>query len=148
FLNFDLRGSARLYSLNLKIPIRVESSAIQTALSETPELNPGKIVLNVANNRPNTVQAASVIPVGNASFEPAEYFIGTMEPDELFTVKFDMKPGNPQEDLKFRLRFKNGNNWHESEPLTVRLNGSTTMQTKSAGSPSFLPVIAILAAVL
>ncbi len=148
FLNFDLKGSARLYSLNLKIPIRVESSSIQTALSETPELNPGKIVLNVANNRPNTVQAASVIPVGNASFEPAEYFIGTMEPDELFTVKFDMKPGNPQEDLKFRLRFKNGNNWHESEPLTVRLNGSTTMQTRGAGSPSFLPVIAILAAVI
>ncbi len=148
FLNFDLKGSARLYSLNLKIPIRVESSAIQTALSETPELNPGKIVLNVANNRPNTVQAASVIPVGNASFEPAEYFIGTMEPDELFTVKFDMKPGNLQEDLKFRLRFKNGNNWHESEPLTVRLNGSATMQTQGAGSPSFLPVIAILAAVL
>lgn len=148
FLNFDLKGSARLYSLNLKIPIRVESSSIQTALSETPELNPGKIVLNVANNRPNTVQAASVIPVGNASFEPAEYFIGTMEPDELFTVKFDMKPGNLQEDLKFRLRFKNGNNWHESEPLTIRLNGSTTMLTQGAGSPSLLPVIAILAAVL
>ena len=148
FLDFNLRGSARLYSLNLKIPIRVESSSIQTSLSETPELNPGKIVLNVANNRPNTVQAASVIPVGNASFEPAEYFIGTMEPDELFTVKFDMKQGNPQENVMFKLRFKNGNNWHESEPLTVRLNGSTAMQPQGAGSPSLLPVIAILAAVL
>ncbi len=147
FLDFNLKGSARLYSLNLKIPIRVESSSIQTTLSEAPELNPGKIVLNVANNRPNTIQAASIIPVGNASFEPAEYFIGTMEPDELFTVKFDMKPSSPQENVLFKLRFKNGNNWHDSEPLTV-LNGSTTMQTQGAGIPSFLPVIAILAAVL
>ncbi|MCX9012788.1 MAG: hypothetical protein OIN66_16930 [Candidatus Methanoperedens sp.] len=148
FLDFDLKGSARLYSLNLRIPIRVDSSSIQTALSETPELNPGKIVLNVANNRPNTVQAASVLPVGNATFEPAEYFIGTIEPDELFTVKFDMKSSSPQENVKFRLRFKNGNNWHESEPLNVMLNGSKTTQAQGAAKPSILPVIAILAAVL
>jgi hypothetical protein len=148
FLDFDLKGSARLYSLNLRIPITVDSSSIQTALSGTPELNPGNIVLNVANNRPNTLQAASVIPMGNATFEPTEYFIGTMEPDELFTVKFGMKPDNPQENLKFMLRFKNGNNWHESKPMTVMLNGSKTIQTQSAERPSFLPVIAILAAVV
>jgi hypothetical protein len=143
FLDFNLKGAARLYSLNLKIPVRVDSSSIQSTLSETPA--PGNIVLNVANNRPNTLQAASVIPMGNATFEPAEYFIGTMEPDEIFTVKFDMKPGNQQENLKFMLRFKNGNNWHESQPLTVLLNGSKTIQTQER--PSFLPVIAILAAV-
>ncbi len=146
FLDFNLKGAARLYSLNLKIPVRVDSSPIQSTLSETPD--PGNIILNVANNRPNTLQAASVIPMGNATFEPAEYFIGTMEPDEIFTVKFDMKQGNPQEYLKFKLRFKNGNNWHESEPLTVMLNGSKTIQTQGADKPSVLPVIAISAAVL
>jgi hypothetical protein len=148
FLDFNIKGSARLYSLNLKIPIRVDSSSIGVALSETPKLNPGKIILSVANNRPNTIQAAAVLPVGNATFEPAEYFIGTMEPDELFTVKFDLKANNPQENIKFRLRFKNGNNWHESDVSTVVLNSSKTTQTESAARQSFLPVIAILAAVL
>ncbi len=146
FLDFNLKGSARLYSLNLKIPIKVDSSSIGTSLSETPQLNPGKIILNVANNRPNAVQAAVVVPFGNATFEPAEYFIGAMEPDELFTAKFDIqesKGGN----IGFKLRFKNGDNWHESDALTVMLNGSNPQQTKNSdGTP--LPVIMILAAAL
>ncbi|HEY9247229.1 MAG TPA: hypothetical protein VIO11_10320, partial [Candidatus Methanoperedens sp.] len=144
FLDFNLRGSARLYSLNLKIPVKVDSSSIGISLSEAPDLNPGKIILNVANNRPSTIQAASVIPVGNATFEPAEYFIGTMEPDELFTVKFDMKASSP-DNIGLKMKFKNGNNWHESEVMGVKFDASKTPQKENAGSGSLLPVMAILA---
>ena len=146
FLDFNLRGSARLYSLNLRIPIKVDSSSVKTSLSENPELNPGKVVLSVANSRPNTVYSASVLPAGNVTFEPAEYFIGTMEPDELFTVKFDYRTGKPLENIKFLVRFKNGDNWHESEALPVSLNGSKE-QVQSA-KPSIIPVFALLAAAL
>ncbi|MDD5616764.1 MAG: hypothetical protein PHH85_11235 [Candidatus Methanoperedens sp.] len=146
FLDFALMGSARLYSLNLKIPIRVDSSSIETALSEKPKTNPGKVILNIANNRPNTLQAVTVIPSGNVTFEPAEYFIGTMEPDELFTVKFDLKSGNPG-NVSFRLRFKNGDNWHESEAMSVALDGSNNMRTES-GNKSTLLVLGILGAAL
>lgn len=146
FLDFNLKGSARLYSLNLKIPITVDSSNIDAVLSEVPQLNPGEIILSVANNRPNTVNAASVIPVGNASFEPAEYFIGTMDPDELFTVKFDMKENTEQNDILFKLRFKNGNNWHESDALTVTFNETKISQVRMETESSLnLTVIALLA---
>ncbi len=145
FLDFALIGSARLYSLNLKIPIRVDSSSIETALSEKPKTNPGKIILNIANNRPNTLQAVTVIPSGNVTFEPAEYFIGTMEPDELFTVKFDLISGNP-DNVSFNLRFKNGNNWHESEAMSVALDGSKDTRSESSSS-SILIVLGILGAV-
>ncbi|KCZ71780.1 hypothetical protein ANME2D_01835 [Candidatus Methanoperedens nitroreducens] len=148
FLDFNLKGSARLYSLNLKIPVRVDSSSIKTSLSETPKLNQDKIILNVANNRPNAIQAATVLPAGNATFEPAEYFIGTMDPDELFTVKFDLNVNNPQEDINFRIRFKNGNNWHEIEALTVMLDGPEDTKTLSADTSSILPVIAIFAVLI
>jgi hypothetical protein len=147
FLDFNLKGAARLYSLNLKIPVRVDSSSILSTLSENPKLNPGGIILSVANNRPNSVNAATVIPEGNATFEPAEYFIGTMDPDELFTVKFDMK-ANTQDDMIFKLRFKNGNNWHESQALTVKMNNSDPLLAKNTEKPSLLPVILILGAVL
>jgi|SRR5659263_17963 len=146
FLDFNLKGAARLYSLNLKIPVKVDSSSIQSTLSETPKLNPGGVILSVANNRPNSVNAATVIPQGNGTFEPAEYFIGTMEPDELFTVKFDLK-ANDDKDIRFKLRFKNGNNWHESEALTVKLNGSDPLLSQNTENSSLLPVILILAAV-
>jgi hypothetical protein len=142
FLDFALMGSARLYSLNLKIPIRVDSSSIETALSEKPKTNPGKVILNIANNRPNTLQGVTVIPSGNVTFEPAEYFIGTMEPDELFTVKFDLISGN-SDNVSFNLRFKNGNNWHETGSMSVALGGSKDTQTES-GNNSILPVLGIL----
>ena len=147
FLDLNLKGAARLYSLNLKIPVRVDSSSIQSALSESPKLNPQGIILSVANNRPNSVNAATVIPEGNATFEPAEYFIGTMDPDELFTVKFDMK-ANTQDDMRFKLRFKNGNNWHESQPLIVKMNSSNPLLVQTPGKPSLLPVVLILGAAL
>ncbi|MBU3968232.1 MAG: hypothetical protein KKG76_12835 [Euryarchaeota archaeon] len=144
FLDFALMGSARLYSLNLKIPIRVDSSTIETALSEKPIANSGKVILNIANNRPNTLSAVTVIPSGNVTFEPATYFIGTMEPDELFTVKFDLKSGTP-DNVSFRLRFKNGDNWHETEAMSVALDGSNSLRTES-GTSSILPVLGILGA--
>ncbi len=146
FLDFALTGSARLYSLNLKIPIRVDSSSIDTALSENPTTNAGKVILNIANTRPNTLQAVTVIPLGNVTFEPATYFIGTMEPDELFTVKFDMKSGNPG-NVSFSLRFRNGDNWHETDVMSVALDGSNNVRTES-GNNSTLPVLGILGSAL
>ena len=144
FLDFALIGSARLYSLNLKIPIRVDSSSIETVLSERPIANAGKVILNIANTRPNTLQAVTVIPSGNVTFEPATYFIGTMEQDELFTVKFDLKSEN-SDNVSFRLRFKNGDNWHETNAMRVVLDGSKNPRTES-GNSSILPVLAILGA--
>ena len=146
FLDFALMGSARLYSLNLKIPIRVDSSSIETALSEKPIANAGKVILNIANTRPNTLSAVTVIPSGNVTFEPAAYFIGTMEPDELFTVKFDLKSGNPG-NISFRLRFRNGDNWHESEAMSVALDGFKDTGSESSSS-SILIVLGILGATL
>lgn len=137
-LNLNLKGSDELYKLNLKIPVKIDSKSLNVALSKiqtdnTQEIqniqdNSEKIILNVANNRPNTVRSVSIYPVSNLSnmkFEPLEYFIGTMEPDELYTVKFDVKSNNTINDInknvnnsmdvKFKIRFKNGDNWHESE---------------------------------
>lgn len=105
-----------------------------------------QVILNIANNRPNTLSAVTVIPSGNVTFEPATYFIGTMEADELFTVKFDLKSGNP-DNVSFSLRFKNGNNWHETDAMSVALDGSKNVRTES-GNSSILPVLVILGAAL
>jgi hypothetical protein len=149
FLDFDLKGSARLYSLSLKIPIIVDSSEIEAVLSEAPQSNSNKIILSVANKRPNVIKAVTVVPVANATFEPAEYFIGTMEPDELFTVKFDFKSNNLLDSAWFNLDFKNGNNWHESKGLFVNFNSSKSkLNNAKKGNPSLLPVFVIVVTVL
>jgi len=144
FLDFNLKGNAKLYTLNLKIPVKVDSSSIQVALAETPDLNTGKLIINVANNRPEAIQAVTVIPSGNAVFEPSEYFIGTMEPDELFTIKFNLKTINKSDNIHFRLKFKNGNNWHDTEAMVVKLNNTEKVQPVVYQNTFILPAATIL----
>ncbi len=139
YLDLNLKGGARLYSLNLKIPIKIDSSSIETTISEISQDN---IVLNVANNRPNTLYAVNVLPIGNITLEPSEYFIGTMESDEMFTAKFNIKADIKtieKQKIKFGIRFKNGNNWHESDTITVVLNNSSAIQ--EGYNIPYLPVI-------
>ena len=139
-LNLNIKGSAELYKLSLKIPVKIDTkslnvivSKIQTGNTQDIQDKSDKIILNVANNRPNTVQSVSIYPILNSSdmkFEPLEYFIGTMEHDELFTVKFDVTQNDTtgdinkaidhiKKDIKFKVKFKNGDNWHESELLVT-----------------------------
>jgi ATP-dependent Zn protease len=66
-----------------------------------------------------------------------------MEPDELFTVKFDMKTA-PEENISFTLRFKNGNNWHESDNLSVSFDRSKNLKAQGSGNSPILPVFSIL----
>ncbi len=127
FLDFKLEGSARLYEVNWKIPVTVDSNVPQIVLEAKP--TPGEVVLNVANTRPNTIYGAAIIPEGG-EFEPSTYFIGTMEPDEEFTVKFTVKKTNP----RFKARFRNGQNWHETPPVTISLN-TTTLQKNNNIDP-------------
>ncbi len=57
------------------------------------------------------------------SFSPDQYYIGTMDPDEVFTISFSLASDDPTKhhpesatNVSFVARFKNGDTWHESEP--------------------------------
>lgn len=140
YLDFNLKGSARLYSLNLKIPLKVDSSNIETTVST---LSQDQIILNVANNRPNTIYAVKIFPtsISNITLEPSEYFIGTMDSDEMFTAKFDIKTAPmdrlDRQNIKFSFKFKNGDNWHTSDATDVALNNSITPQSDDL---SYFPI--------
>lgn len=129
YLDLNLKGSSRLYSLNSKIPIKIYSPAVETTISE---ISPDKIILNIANNRPNTIYSVKVLPIGNITLEPSEYFIGTIESDELFTAKFNIKKSEEQ-NIKFRVKFKNGDNWHEVDTNINMINNS--MATQEVNKP-------------
>ncbi|MCL7413949.1 MAG: hypothetical protein M8353_10110, partial [ANME-2 cluster archaeon] len=87
--------------------------------------NADYIVLDIANVRPNTINAVTIVPAtDNVEFQPAQYFIGTMDPDEMFTIQFDIEPEEGVEQIGVRALFKNGNNWHESDIQTINVNNS------------------------
>ncbi len=124
FLDFIFIGGGDMYDVKWKIPVTVDSSGIKLINSEVGR-NSDFIVLDIANVRPNTVKAVTIVPAtDNVEFRPAQYFIGTMDSDEMFTIQFDIEPEDGVEQMGVKAIFKNGNNWHESEIQTINVNNS------------------------
>jgi hypothetical protein len=141
-LNLALTGSSHTYNAKWNIPIRVESAGIKIIPSKPLKLarDGGKIEFDVANTHSSTFTSVSIEPRSEGiTFTPTEYFIGTMEPDELFTIEFDCEvTGNSSDDAELHLyaEYQNGNNQHERvinnrvieiEPAVPEGNSSTVM---------------------
>jgi hypothetical protein len=119
FLDFGVIGGYDMIKINRRIPVKVDSTGVSLARAEVP-VKPS-LSLNVANPRENTINAVTVVPSApGIVFSPDEYYIGTMDPDEVFTINFGIDSGNPSRPIKapinlsFASKFKNGDNWHES----------------------------------
>ncbi|KAF5422703.1 MAG: hypothetical protein C5S44_04305 [Candidatus Methanocomedens sp.] len=124
FLDFVFIGGGDMYDVKWKIPVTVDSSGIKLINSEVGR-NSDFIVLDIANVRPNTVKAVTIVPAtDNVEFQPAQYFIGTMDSDEMFTIQFDIEPEDGIEQMGVKAIFKNGNNWHESDIQIINVNNS------------------------
>lgn len=124
FLNFVFVGGGDMYDVRWKVPVTVDSSQIEIISTESLD-GSHYVVLDIANTRPNTINAVTIIPVTeNVTFEPAQYFIGTMDSDEMFTIRFDIDTDDDIDRIRIKASFKNGNNWHESAIQTFGMNNS------------------------
>ena len=124
FLNFVFVGGGDMYDVRWKVPVTVDSSQVEIISTESLD-NSHYVVLDIANTRPNTINAVTIIPVTeNVTFEPAQYFIGTMDSDEMFTIRFDIDTDDDIDRIRIKASFKNGNNWHESAIQTFGMNNS------------------------
>lgn len=124
FLNFVFVGGGDMYDVRWKVPVTVDSSQVEIISTESLD-GSHYVVLDIANTRPNTINAVTIIPVTeNVTFEPAQYFIGTMDSDEMFTIRFDVDTDDDIDRIKIKASFKNGNNWHESAIQTFGMNNS------------------------
>lgn len=119
FLDFGVQGGYDMIPINRGILVKVDPASVSLARADVPD-SPS-ISLNVANPRENTLNAVTIMPSAKGiRFSPEEYYIGTMDPDEVFTISFDLNSENPAVPIKgpvnlsFVSRFKNGDTWHES----------------------------------
>ncbi|OPX78144.1 MAG: hypothetical protein A4E45_01497 [Methanosaeta sp. PtaB.Bin039] len=123
-LDFVVEAGYDQLMISRKVPIYVDTSALRLSRAEIP--GRGSISLDIANPRANAVSAVSVTPFAEGVvFSPEENYIGSMDPDEVFTISFALSSENPAIDLKgpmnlsFSSRFKNGETWHESETYNM-----------------------------
>lgn len=119
FMDFGVSGGYELVQINREVPVKVDSSAVSIARADVP--TKPSINLNVANPRANTVNAVTIVPTApGIRFSPDQYYIGTMDPDEVFTISFGIDSDNPAKpinkpiNLSFVAKFKNGDTWHDS----------------------------------
>lgn len=123
-LDFEVQGGYDGITIHRTIPVKVDPATV--SLTRAEDTTMGTVNLNVANPRENKVNAVTIIPSARGvRFSPEEYYIGTMDPDEVFTISFKVDPMvqtelNAPLNLSFVARFKNGETWHESEVYETR----------------------------
>jgi hypothetical protein len=118
--------------LNQYVPVVIDDSGVHMVINDAPNtLGTGKssVVIDVINYLPAGVNAVSVIPAGDAFiFRPVqEYTVGSIGAGEMYTVTFDVSSrdasysGTPS----FIVKYKNGDNWHQWGPVSLKLDAST-----------------------
>ncbi|HTY91040.1 MAG TPA: hypothetical protein VMC84_07685 [Methanocella sp.] len=144
--------------LNYPISLQVSGISLKAVINDAPaSFSTAKksVVLDITNLRPNGVTGVSVVPSGDDfTFKPQqEYVVGSIGAGELYTVQFDVTAknasfkGNPS----FKVVYMNGQNWHETSPITIYSDHSAAAAAPAnAGDNSLLylglvVVVAILA---
>jgi hypothetical protein len=124
FLDFNVKGGYDMIQINREIPVKVDSSAVNIARADVP--TKPSIDLNVANPRENALNAVTIVPSAQGiRFSPDQYYIGSMDPDEVFTISFGIDSASPTRQIKgpinvsFVSKFKNGDTWHQSAAYTT-----------------------------
>ncbi len=119
-LDFQVVGGYDMTTISREIPLKVDDTPVSLARAQAAA---STVDLNVANPRENTLNAVTIVPSAEGIiFSPDEYYIGTMDPDEVFTISFGIQSEDSakklprQANLSFTPKFKNGDNWHTSDP--------------------------------
>lgn len=151
-LELAIEGNSFDYNSRKNIPFEVDSSNVKVIPSKPLRLVNGADTLefDVANTHPNTLSSVSIRPEAEGiKFYPDEYFIGPMNPDELFTIKFDAVADSSSKssressepiNLSLSASYVNGLNKHENLVSNLYIQQVEENQGGSSG----LIVIAIL----
>ena len=159
-LELAIEGNSFDYNSRKNIPLKVDSSNIMVIPSKELRMVDGKstIEFDVANTHPNDFNSVSIKPEAEGiTFYPAEYFIGPMDPDELFTIEFNAVEENSwsvsrEEGINMSLtaNYNNGINRHANTIGNLNFassSGSNESNSKTLLTGGFI-VIAVPAAFL
>lgn len=88
--------------------------------------------LEIYNAKTTEISGVIVTPITDIHMSPSQFFIGSMDPDDVFSVTFDvfagtLSPGNYS--IGFQVSFKQGEEYFES-PITYRPMQITAVEEK------------------
>ncbi len=152
YLTLKVRTDDGDIYLNYPIAIQVDGTPLKIYVDEAPQsFSAAKqsVTLDIMNDRPNDVSSVSVVPSGDGyAFQPQQqYIIGSMGAGQMYIAQVQVSSKNASNSLGpgFKVMYKNGDNWHESAPVTVNVDGTVAPVTRDGGGNGMLYVLWILA---
>lgn len=118
-------------------------------ITQIPYQGSSRVRLEVFNAKTTPISAVIVTPLNeNIRYSPSQFFIGSMNPDDVFTVSFDVFAGDlPQGNysMGFKVSFKQGEEYYES-PISYKPLQITSAQEKQTDiNPTLLGVLLFIA---
>jgi hypothetical protein len=102
-----------------------------------------RISIEVYNAKTEQITGVLVTPICNATVIPSQYFIGSMDPDDVFSASFDIYAdtvGLGTQIIGFKVSFKQGNDYYEtpmvSKTFSVVSGPGQSYQSSSSSTGS------------
>ncbi len=134
----ETRAGNISFSVNYKNGDTLHTNALVAPLSVIEALDVAPIITNfprsitkggssqinieVYNAKTEKITGVLVTPICNATVIPSQYFIGSMDPDDVFSASFDIYTdtvGYGTQIIGFKVSFKQGNDYYET-PLVSK----------------------------
>ena len=117
-----------------------------------------RITVEVYNAKTEKITGVLITPLCDTTVIPSQYFIGSMDPDDVFSASFDIYADSElgTHTISFKVSFKQGNDYYETPLVSKSFNivsgpgvsylasGSSNSQTSSsatAGAPSLVTCV-------
>ena len=132
----------------------VESLDVAPVLVSFPsKIEKGKstrVSLEVYNAKTESITGVIVTPITEATVSPSQYFIGSMDPDDVFSASFDISPGTlpyGTYNLGFKVTFKQDNEYFETPIISSNFSVIPATQRGREGG-LFVLIGAVIIAIL
>jgi len=123
-LTFDVsyKNGDNLHTNNLHVPISViQTLDVAPIITNFPlsitKSGSSRISIEIYNAKTEKITGVLVTPICNATVIPSQYFIGSMDPDDVFSASFDIYTDTVDygtHTIGFIVSFKQGNDYYET----------------------------------
>ncbi len=152
FKNGDNTHTSAL-NLNIEIIKTLDVSPIFYDFPSVVEKDGTKrIRLEVFNAKNSEITGVIVTPITEAKLSPSQYFIGSMDPDDVFAASFDILTNEMdlgEYEIDFKVTFKQDNEYFETPIVTNSFNLVASEQTTGDSNiVIFIFIILVIAALI
>jgi len=101
-----------------------------------------RITLEVYNAKTEAITGVMMTPISDTTILPSQYFIGAMDPDDVFSASFDIFTDNLEygnHTVEFEVSFKQGNDYYNTPTISTSFSvgknaGSSFQRAESTSS--------------